>query len=184
VRDYIYGFFDGSTTDLLDENGNVEETLSNLFFTQADARLRGAEAEVAWGERTGIQARLWGDTVRAQLASGPNDGAYLPRMSPSRLGLDLGWKETTWSAQVAVTRVFDQNRVSSFDLRDGEPEAATPGYTRLDAGAAWRPSSAPVTVYLIGRNLTNEDMRIHTSYLKNLAPPPGRSLLLGVQASL
>jgi iron complex outermembrane receptor protein len=184
VRDYIYGFFDGSTTDLLDENGNVEESLSNLFFTQADARLRGAEAEVAWGERTGVQARLWGDTVRAQLASGPNDGAYLPRMSPSRLGLDLGWKETTWSAQVAVTRVFDQNRVSSFDLRDGEPEAATPGYTRLDAGAAWRPSGAPVTVYLIGRNLTNEDMRIHTSYLKNLAPPPGRSLLLGVQASL
>ncbi len=184
VRDYIYGFFDGSTTDLLDENGNVEESLSNLFFTQADARLRGAEAEVAWGERTGVQARLWGDTVRAQLASGPNDGAYLPRMSPSRLGLDLGWKETTWSAQVAVTRVFDQNRVSSFDLRDGEPEAATPGYTRLDAGAAWRPSGAPVTIYLIGRNLTNEDMRIHTSYLKNLAPPPGRSLLLGVQASL
>jgi iron complex outermembrane receptor protein len=184
VRDYIYGFFDGSTTDILDENGNVEETLSNLFFTQADARLRGAEAEVAWGERTGLQARLWGDTVRAQLASGPNDGAYLPRMSPTRLGLDLGWKEAAWSAQVALTRVFDQDRVSSFDLRDGEPEAATFGYTRFDAGAAWRPAGVPVTLYLIGRNLTNEDMRIHTSYLKNLAPPPGRSLLLGVQASL
>ncbi|MFN3565016.1 MAG: TonB-dependent receptor [Burkholderiaceae bacterium] len=184
VRDYIYGFFDGSTTDVLDENGNVEETLSNLAFTQADALLRGAEAEVAWGGRTGAQVRLWGDTVRGKLVSGPNDGAYLPRMPPSRVGLDVGWKEANWSAKLAATRVFAQRRVSRFDLRDGEPEAPTPGYTRVDAGAAWRPAGAAVTVYLIGRNLTDADTRIHTSYLKHLAPPPGRSLVLGIQAAL
>jgi iron complex outermembrane receptor protein len=183
VRDYIYGFFDGSTTDLLDEDGNVEETLSNLRFTQADARLHGAEAELTWGEATGGQMRLWADAVRGRLASGPNDGANLPRMSPARLGLDLGWKQTSWSALIALTRVFDQNRVSSFDLRDGVAEAPTRGYTRIDARAVWRPAGLPVTLYLIGRNLTNQDVRIHTSFLKNLAPPPGRSLLLGVRGS-
>ena len=184
VRDYVYGFFDGSTTDLLDEFGNVEETLSNLFFTQADARLRGAEAELAWGERSGPQLRLWGDTVRARLASGPNDGADLPRVSPSRLGLDLGWKASAWSAQVALTRVSRQNRVASFDLRDGEPESATDGYTRFDAGASLRPANWAVTFYLHGRNLTNQDVRIHTSFLKAFAPPPGRSLVLGVRAAI
>lgn len=184
VRDYVYGFFDGSTTDLLDEFGNVEETLSNLYFTQADARLHGAEAELAWGERSGPQMRVWGDMVRARLASGPNNGADLPRISPARLGLDLGWKSATWSTQVALTRVFHQDRVASFDLRDGEPESATDGYTRVDAGAALRPAGWPVTVYVQGRNLTNQDMRIHTSFLKSFAPPSGRSLVLGVRATI
>jgi iron complex outermembrane receptor protein len=184
VRDYIYGFFDGGTTDLLDENGNVEETLSNLVFTQAQARLRGAEAEIAWGRQTGPQARLWGDTVRAALASGPNDGADLPRMSPSRLGLDLGWRQPRWSAQLAALHALRQTRVARFDLRDGEPEQPTASYTRLDAGVAWRAADRPLTLTLQVRNLTDRDIRVHTSYLKNLAPLPGRSLALTVRAAL
>lgn len=183
VRDYIYGAFDGTGTDILDENGVVEETLSNLFFRQADARLTGGEAELAFGAPTGPQARLWADTVRARLDSGANSGANVPRMSPSRLGLDLGWKAALWSTSFAVTRVARQDRVSTFDLRDGEPEAATAGYTRIDAGAAWRPAGVPVTLFVQGRNLTDEDIRIHTSFLKNLAPPPGRSFVLGVRAA-
>lgn len=184
VRDYIYGAFDGSSTDLLDENGNVEETLSNLFFSQADAELRGGEAELAYGERAGPQLRLWADTVRARLTAGPNDGANLPRMSPSRLGLDLGFRQSDWSATLALTRVFRQDRVSSFDLRDGEAEAETPGYTRVDAGAAWRPAGWPVTLFVQGRNLSDRDIRIHTSFLKNLAPPPGRSFVLGLRGTI
>lgn len=184
VRDYIYGYFDGTTTDLLDEDGNVEETLSNLQFTQADARLRGGEVEVAWQPRQGPQARVWGDTVRAQLASGSQAGGWLPRIAPSRLGLDLGWRHAQWAAQLAVTRVLPQRRVSPFDLRDGQAEQPTAGYTRVDAQVAWRLADWPVTLTLQGRNLTNEDMRVHTSYLKNLAPPAGRSLLIGLRAAL
>jgi iron complex outermembrane receptor protein len=184
VRDYIYGFFDGTSTDILDDFGNVEETLSNLLFTQADARLTGGEFELVYGDRTGAQARLWADTVRGKLGSGPNAGANLPRMSPSRLGLDLGWRtERAW-LQIAATRVFKQKRVSSFDLRDSEPEAPTAGYTRVDVGAAMRLASLPLTLFVQGRNLTNEDIRIHTSFLKDFAPPPGRSLWLGLRAAI
>jgi iron complex outermembrane receptor protein len=184
VRDYIYGFFDGTSTDVLDENGNVEETLSNLFFTQADARLAGGEVEFAYGARTGAQARVWGDLVRARLASGPNDGANLPRISPARLGLDLGWRSERWFAQLAVTRVFRQDRVASFDLRDGAPERATAGYTRVDVGAAYRLPGLPVTLFLQGRNLTDQDIRVHTSFLRDLAPLPGRSLWFGLRAAI
>jgi len=184
VRDYIYGYFDGSTTDLPGADGKVEETLANLLFTQADARLRGGEVELAWAPRQGPQARLWGDTVRASILSGPQTGAWLPRMAPSRLGLDLGWRHADWNAQVAVTHVMRQTRVSTFDLRDGEPEQPTAGYTRVDASLAWRISGAPLVVTLQGRNLTNEDMRIHTSFLKTLAPPAGRSVVLGLRAAL
>jgi iron complex outermembrane receptor protein len=188
VRNYIYGFFDGTTTDLLDDNGNVEETFSNLFFTQANAQLRGGEAELAYGEQTGVQARLWGDTVRAKLTSGDNRNANLPRMSPARLGLDLGWRADAWSATLFVTRVFEQDKVASFDLRDGKAESATPAYTRVDLGLAWRlpgPSAGvPLTLFVQGRNLTDEEIRVHTSFLKDIAPPPGRSVVLGLRAAI
>lgn len=185
VRNYIYGFFDGSGTDILDENGNVEETLSNLFFAQADARLHGGEAHVIMGDRTGAQARLWGDTVRARLTSGPARDNNLPRTSPGRLGLDLGWREADWTTQVAVTRVMKQARVAAFDLRNGEAESTTAGYTVLDATATLRVALAglPLKLYVQGRNLTDQDIRIHTSFLKDIAPPPGRSLWVGVRGS-
>lgn len=186
VRDYIFGAFDGTTTDILDEDGNVEETLSNLFYRQADARIRGAEAEVSFGEKLGLQGRVWGDTVRGALTSGPFDGGNLPRFSPSRFGLDVGWKADAWNANIAVTRVFKQNKNSNFDLRDGEPEAATGGYTTLDASFSYRlrAGEVPLTLYVLGRNLTDEDIRVHTSFLKNVAPPPGRSIFFGVRATI
>jgi iron complex outermembrane receptor protein len=186
VRDYIFGAFDGSTTDLLDEMGNVEETLSNLFFRQADARLHGAEAEVSFGEGNGANGRLWADTVRAKLTSGANAGDNLPRISPSRLGAELGWRGKAWSTRLSITRVFRQDRTSGFDMRDGEPETATPGYTTVDLGASWRVHAAavPLVLYVQGRNLTDQDIRIHTSFLKSVAPPPGRSLWFGVRAAI
>jgi iron complex outermembrane receptor protein len=183
VGDYVYGFFDGSTTDIVGEDGEVEESLSNLRYAQADARLRGGEIELRYGAGSGLQLRLWGDAVRGRLDSGPNDGGNLPRMSPSRAGLDVGWRADRWQALLAVTRVFDQNRTSDFDLRDGEPESATPGFTRLDAYLSWRLGKA-VSIWFQGRNLTNEDMRIHTSFLKDFAPPPARSFWLGLRAAL
>ena len=184
VRNYIYGFFDGTTTDVLDDDGNVEESLSNLLFTQGNAQLRGGEAELAYGARSGVQARLWGDTVRARLRGGGQGESALPRMVPTRLGLDLGWRADRWGATLFLTRVFRQERVSSFDLRNGQAEQPTAGYTRLDFGASWRPEGLAVTFFVQGRNLSNQNMRVHTSFLRNLAPPPGRSVVAGVRAAL
>lgn len=186
IRGYVYGTFDGSTTDILDEEGEVEETLSNLFYRQDDARFRGAEAELEFGEGRGLQARVWGDTVRAKLTSGVNDGANLPRISPTRYGLDLGWRADTWSAQAAATRVQRQERTANFDLRDGEPETATPAYTRVDLSVVYAVplSSAPLKLYAQVRNLTDREIRIHTSFLKEFAPQAGRSYWLGLRLNL
>ncbi len=183
VRDYIYGFFDGTSTDLLDEDGNVEETLSNRFFTQADARLTGGELDLRYGQRTGVQLRGWADRVRARLTAGVNGGSNLPRMSPSRIGFDFGWRTQTAATVLALTRVMKQNRTSGFDLRDGEPETATAGYTMIDFGLTWR-TRWGVTLFAQGKNLTDADARIHTSFLKEFAPLPGRSFWLGLGGAL
>lgn len=174
-KDYIYGSFDGSTTDV---DG---EAFYNLAYQQDNARFRGVELEAAVGEKTGWHSRMWGDMVRAQITSGINSGHNVPRLAPARFGLDLGYRAGVWSGLLALTRVAEQNRTSSFDLRNGVPETATAAYTLLDLSAtyAWRNT----TLYLQGRNLTDEEARVHTSFLKDFAPLPGRSVVLGVKAA-
>ena len=61
----------------------------------------------------------------------------------------------------------------------------TEGYTRIDAGLAyhWDVGSAGWEAFFEGRNLTDEDARVHTSYLKDFAPLPGRNLAVGVRVA-
>ena len=59
------------------------------------------------------------------------------------------------------------------------------GYTLLDASVSYRfnLSTAQLTAYLKGQNLTDEDVRVHTSFLKDSTPLPGRSVAFGVRGS-
>lgn len=184
-KDYIYGFFDGSTKDIIGEDGEVEASLSVLQYAQDDAKLRGAEAELSFGDKTGPQARLWADTVRAKLTSGVNSGQNLPRMAPSRFGGELGWKQDQWSAQLSVMRVADQKRTSGFDLRNGLPESSTQGYTLVDASVHYSMTVNGVALkwYFQGKNLGDKQAFVHTSFFKPFAPPPGRSLWAGLRVT-
>ncbi|MDW8469447.1 MAG: TonB-dependent receptor [Burkholderiales bacterium] len=65
-------------------------------------------------------------------------------------------------------------------------ETATPAYTRLNAGLSWRLRQAgpqSVSAFLVANNLLHRDMRVHTSFLKDSAPLPGRSLQAGLRAT-
>ena len=59
----------------------------------------------------------------------------------------------------------------------------TPGYTRVDAELAWRIGERRpgLVVFLQGTNLLDRDLRVHTSYLKDVAPLMGRSFLVGLR---
>ena len=60
-------------------------------------------------------------------------------------------------------------------------ETATQGYTLLDARVAYAiPAWGGTTnVYFGATNLTDEEARAHTSYLKDTAPQPGRNFKVG-----
>jgi iron complex outermembrane recepter protein len=65
-------------------------------------------------------------------------------------------------------------------------ETDTDGYTLLSVYVGYRiNTSGPFSwdLFLRGSNLTNEDARVHTSFLKDIAPLPGRSLTLGVRTN-
>ncbi|HEV7867734.1 MAG TPA: hypothetical protein VGO90_08635, partial [Chthoniobacteraceae bacterium] len=70
-----------------------------------------------------------------------------------------------------------QNRTAAFEL-------PTDSYVLLNASVSYRFKTGPVDfdVFVRGTNLTNEEARQHTSFLKEIAPLPGRGVLVGLRA--
>jgi len=142
---------------------------------QEDAIFYGTEFESTLGLREGkggnLDLRVFGDWVRARLDSGED----LPRISPARLGAGLSWKKNSWKASLEGIQVFGQE--------DSAPlETDTGGYFLLNAGAVYTPEwgKTSARLFLRATNLLDEDARRHTSFLKDRAPLPGRSIMLGL----
>jgi len=98
-----------------------------------------------------------------------------PRIPPLRYGGTAVWSSGGWRADARLTVADGVDRLAVN-------ETATGGYTRLDAGLAYRTvlmgRSAHLT--LRGINLLDEDIRPHTSFLKDGYPLAGRSVVLGL----
>lgn len=119
---------------------------------------------------------LKADYVHAQ---NQDSDRSLPRITPFRTSAALvyGWHDR-FSARVEGQYAHEQNRTAAFEL-------PTDGYFLLNASLSYRlpVRSAALDVYLKGTNLTNAEARLHTSFLKDVAPMPGRGVLVGVRAS-
>ncbi|HEY0660402.1 MAG TPA: TonB-dependent receptor [Lysobacter sp.] len=186
----------------LADTGIAEEEIPVRLWSQGDARFNGAEAEVDWTFADNASGtwnlRVFGDVVRGELAgSGSREVAFtlehegethdfiagiplggnLPRIAPSRLGGELRWERGQWRASLGAVRYARQDEVAAF-------ETETAGYTLVDAHIAWHLDTAHDNaweVFLDGSNLLDEEARPHTSFLKDLAPLPGRGLAFGVR---
>ena len=55
---------------------------------------------------------------------------------------------------------------------------------RLHLGYAMNVGGSEVEFFLNGRNLTDDEQRLHTSFIKDLAPQPGRTIEGGIQIRL
>lgn len=142
-------------------------------FKQTKADFHGAELEASYSLiDTGddrLELKLSGDIVRGVTDSGPS-----PRTPPWSLGLTVDGQHGPWSGNVEVRNVAKQDRLAAF-------ERATDGYTLVNAQLVYRPADlSGVKVFVDGHNLTNQEVREHVSFLKEIAPLPGRSLRLGV----
>jgi len=144
-------------------------------FVQRDARFQGVEAEVLWhlhdARDSQFDLRFSADLVRAKA-----DGEHLPRIPAARVAVGALWATERWSLGAEVQRTFAQERTAP-----GEPRS--PGYGRLGAHATRVLTTGRVRTeaFLRGSNLTDAEARPHPSFLKELAPLPGRSLTAGVR---
>ena len=158
-----------------------EDPLPIRQWSQADASFRGVEAEVTAhlldNERGKLDLRAFGDHVRGELDSGAvGTDKDLPRIAPSRFGLDLNWSTDRWRAALGATRVMRQDDVAA-------DESETAGYTLVDAHFAWHWDTDDYgwEVFVDANNLGDVDARVHTSFLKDNVVLPGRNFGLGVR---
>ncbi len=154
--------------------GGEEDGLPILQFTQADARFVGFEAALEFDlihrGRHHLLVEGWGDYVRAELT---DEDQNLPRIPPLRLGTGLRYDGGAFKGDLGLTRAAKQDRVSPF-------EEETEGYTLLNGSIGYRIFTGGLThdIVLQGRNLTDQEARPHTSFIKELAPLPGREVRL------
>ena len=163
----------GDAHDHGDSDGHDHEgELPVFLFRSADVILHGFEAQLAWQATDQLNATFFSDYVRARL----KDGGDLPRTPPLRFGTSFNYTQDRLTAVLDVTRFMDQDRVAPS-------ETETDGYTMVDASITYSVpfDSTELEFYLRGRNLTDTEARVHTSFLKDIAPRPGRSFALGVR---
>jgi iron complex outermembrane recepter protein len=117
------------------------------------------------------------DYVRAQNLTDNND---VPRIPPFRTVLKAAydWQERVFATIEGVLAAAQHNTA--------ETELTTDAYQLLNASLEYKLPLAQeksALLFLRGVNLTDEEARLHTSFVKDLAPLPGRSVLAGLQIS-
>lgn len=170
VKNFIYGQITGNTYD---EDGTPGGDFRERLFSQGDATIRGAEAEVSYNLRgEGLSLRGFADTSRGTL----DQGGSLPLQPSTRVGADIGFKQGPWRTGASVVHAQAQDRLAASETR-------TPSYTQLDASLSYvqRIGSNDVTWFALAKNLLDEDIRVSTSVLKDVSPLPGRQIVLGVR---
>lgn len=164
--DFIYQAF----------TGEEEDGFPVVVFTQEDANFSGIELkgrlELFDRDQHHVHLLLMGDLVDAEL----DRGGDLPRTPPVRLGASLHYHGDRWNASTEVRWVDDQDDLA-------ENETPTEGYTLLNASLGYRLvlGAQVVDLLLRCRNLTDEEARSHTSFLKDVAPLPGRNITLSAK---
>ena len=151
-------------------------------YTQTDARLYGFEAQADWKVIEGLEHELvlslMSDWIRAEDRS---NNTPLPRIPPLRIGTRLAYTSGPFEAGLEFRHAFEQDRIQpSSDIVQGE--LATGGYTEINLDVSHSfdlTSELRLTVFARLNNLLDEERRLHTSFLKDVAPLPGRNLTLG-----
>jgi iron complex outermembrane receptor protein len=149
-----------------------------FVFTQADARFSGIEAELFVPFEAGgageVDLRVFGDYVRGELTSGEK----VPRLPPLRYGARVQYHNARLLAGFEATRYAEQDRTAPFETR-------TPGYTLINADVRWRietEKGVELELFANAANLGDEEARKHTSFVKDVAPLPGRNYAMGIRS--
>lgn len=160
--------------------GDIEDGLPVFQFQQNDARFTGVDlkglvhlAVLGTGD---LDLNFIFDYVRGEVELNSGEDANLPRIPASRAGFGFSWKNAQWSLRADYLKVDNQRRAASFEL-------PTEGYEDLSVFVQRKVNIAEseVSLFLRGRNLTDDEQRYHGSIVKDFAPAPGRRLEIGVR---
>lgn len=160
--------------------GGEEDGLPVFLFEARDAVFRGFEAELEADLFTAgsfdVSGRTQVDFVRARFRDGAGD---VPRIPPLRsiIGVEADSDKLKLSAELEIAA--SQDRISEFEL-------PTDGFEVVNLGVVFRPmgaSNGGPELHFRADNVTDEDARQHTSFLKDVAPLPGRNFSIALRGT-
>jgi len=165
VNFFVYNISNFVFLDITDE---IEDGLRVANYLQGDSRFTGFDAAGHFHLATRAELHTSFGYVRAQLT---DTDESLPRIPPfhGRVALELSFGQFSISPE----GVFSSKQSDVF--RD---ETQTAGWGTFNIGASWQRSGSHGShlIAVQGYNLTNETYRLHTSFLKDLAPEMGRGI--------
>ena len=142
-------------------------------FLQQDAEISGLE--FSYDTSVNFSEYKLLTSLKYSLIEGKLDnGSNLPRIPPEKLMLGLSSKVGEVLYKVDFTHNSKQDDI-------GLNELPTDSFTQVDLGAEWTPSSFNgLKVSALIRNATDEEIRRHTSAIKDLVPESGRDIRLSL----
>jgi iron complex outermembrane receptor protein len=165
VNFFVYNISNFVFLDITDE---IEDGLRVANYIQGDSRFTGVDgaAHLHLGSWAELHASL--GYVRAQLT---DTDESLPRIPPFHGRVELEAKFGAFSISPEVVFSSDQTKV----FRD---ESQTNGWATFNIGATWLRIGSHGSHLIAAQayNLTNKTYRLHTSFLKDLAPEMGRGV--------
>ena len=148
-------------------------------FSGIKAEFKGVELEGKTMLTDYLQFNVRGDYVDAK---DKTNGGYVPRISPLKLGAGLKYEFDRFGARLDVLHAFKQDRVASNYNYEGGKELITDAYTNVSMMATYKlPTQLNLEAFTKANNLLDEEIREHTSFLKDIAPMGGRSIMFGLR---
>lgn len=168
----------GFAPDEASAPAGADEILPVFVFVQQDANFLGGEIAVSARLFEAGGFAFTGDVAYDIVRASFDGGGHPPRIPPETLTVGLTGESEHWKGRVEIVDTADQNRLAPF-------ETETAGFTFLNAGLSFRPfgQSDRLVLRLDGRNLTDEEGRVHASFLKNDLPLPGRNVRFTVTSA-
>ena len=162
----------------LNPTGLEFEEFPIFEYQQQDATFKGFELEGSvevtdsWSNQWTFSGLI--DKTQATL----DDGSYLPRIPAQRVGLNVGFNRNKWFSNLHFTHVNSQMDLAEFEI-------PTDSYNLLnfDINHVFYKNIIETTLFIKGSNLLNEEIRDHASFIKDIAPRPGRSLSAGIRVN-
>ena len=153
--------------------GAHDDAVAVYQFASKDAELYGVEFDVHYQIDPNAMVKVFGDSTRAKLK---DDEGNLPRIPANKLGSELQYNVGDLQLTLTGTHYFEQDNISAYETK-------TDGYTIVDAQANYQLSLGAVDtqLYLNIDNITDELGFVHSSFIKDKAPLPGRNFRFGIR---
>ncbi|ATC82442.1 MULTISPECIES: TonB-dependent receptor [Pseudoalteromonas] len=153
--------------------GAHDDAVAVYQFASKDAELYGVEFDVHYQIDPNAMVKVFGDSTRAKLK---DDEGNLPRIPANKLGSELQYNVGDLQLTLTGTHYFEQDNISAYETK-------TDSYTIVDAQANYQLSLGAIDtqLYLNVDNITDELGFVHSSFIKDKAPLPGRNFRFGIR---